>query len=396
MAVSARLKMASAVAQLGAHVLWDRLTKPMPTDIREIPPCVEAITREWLSAALCARHPGAEVVSFALGAANHATTSQHKMNVTYNEAGRRAGLPALLFIKSTPHFTSRLATMSGSSITEERFYNRIRRGLDIEAPVAYYAAANPRSGRSMVIFEDMALTRGCIFTNATVYIDREKAEDMLSLLATLHGQFWNSPRLDREFTWLRTSENFQTQCNQMIDFKSRSHIGIDRAQTLIPESLLARKAEIWPAAMKSLAINVRAPLTLLHYDVHIGNWYMTGEGRMGLGDWQTIVKGNWACDVAYALSSALTVADRRTWERELLRSYLDRLNAAGVREVPSFDHAWLAYRQQLFHGFIFWLYVMGAGAMQAHMQPDAFSTVSVERFAHAIADLEALASVNAA
>lgn len=396
MALLAKLKVASTMAEIGAHVIWEQLTKPMPTDIRQIPPSVESLTRAWLTAALCARHPGAEVVRFDLGAVSQGTTSRRSLTITYNEAGQRAGLPTLLFAKATPRFTSRLVCISGATVNEAGFYNHVRPELAVEAPVAYYAAASAHSGRSMLLFEDIAVTKRCTFTNPTVYIDRQKAEDIIGLLATLHGKFWDSPRLDREFTWLKTSERFQHDTNDAIDFERRSAIGIDRAQKVIPQSLLARRAEIWPTAMTSLAINLRPPVTFLHYDVHIGNWYMTGEGRMGLCDWQCTVKGNWACDVAYAVSSALTVEDRRAWERDLLRLYLDRLRAAGVREAPAFDQAWLAYRQQLFHALIFWIYTIGAGAMQPNMQPDAFSMLNIERFANAIVDLDSLASVKAA
>ena len=67
------------------------------------------------------------------------------------------------------------------------------------------------------------------------------------------------------------------------------------------------------------------PNVFLHSDVHIGNWYQSGLGRMGLCDWQCPSRGHWSRDVAYAISAALTVENRRSWERDLLARYLERL-----------------------------------------------------------------------
>ncbi|BDB44127.1 hypothetical protein IWGMT90018_45730 [Mycobacterium kiyosense] len=144
---------------------------------------------------------------------------------------------------------------------------------------------------------------------------------------------------------------------------------------------------MFPALMTSLAMHGSAPNTLLHSDVHSRNWYLTPDGGMGLYDWQLITRGVWALDVAYALSSALTVEDRRAWERELIELYIDRLFASGGPAL-SFDEAWLAYRQQAFHGLVFWLYTIGAGRLQPAMQPDEVSLANLERMTAMIDDLD--------
>jgi hypothetical protein len=100
----------------------------------------------------------------------------------------------------------------------------------------------------------------------------------------------------------------------------------------------------------------------------------------------------WALDVSYALSSALTVDDRRAWERELIELYVDRLFAAGGPAL-SFDEAWLAYRQQVFHGLAFWLYTIGAGRLQPAMQPDEVSLANLERMTNMIDDLDSFSAL---
>ena len=62
-------------------------------------------------------------------------------------------------------------------------------------------------------------------------------------------------------------------------------------------------------------------LTLLHGDPHIGNTYVLPGDEVGFLDWQVVRRGNWSQDVGYFLVSALTVADRRESEPELIEAY---------------------------------------------------------------------------
>ncbi|MGR9092968.1 MAG: phosphotransferase [Gammaproteobacteria bacterium] len=88
------------------------------------------------------------------------------------------------------------------------------------------------------------------------------------------------------------------------------------------------------------------PRTLIHSDLHPGNWYLPGDGKPGLCDWQRIAQGHWARAVAYAMSAMLDVPHRRAWEREVLAHYLARLHFHGGPTV-AFDDAWTLYRRQL-------------------------------------------------
>jgi len=103
---------------------------------------------------------------------------------------------------------------------------------------------------------------------------------------------------------------------------------------------------------------------------------------MGLLDWG-MVRGQWAGDVSYALVSALTIEDRRAWERDLIARYLDRLVETGGPRLP-FKEAWLAYRQQMFHPFFYWALTLGDARVHPGMQPDRISLMNLERMGHAL------------
>jgi aminoglycoside phosphotransferase (APT) family kinase protein len=145
--------------------------------------------------------------------------------------------------------------------------------------------------------------------------------------------------------------------------------------------------------MRSLQLNSRGALTVLHQDVHQGNWLRDDDGRMGLYDWQATAKGEWALDYSYAMSVNLAIEDRRAWERPLLERYLWRLSEEGVGDPPSFDQAWLRYRQQPFHVLIFALFTIGAGRFQPEMQPKDYMLRCLERIATFIDDHDSLDSL---
>src|SRR5439155_19507689 len=125
------------------------------------------------------------------------------------------------------------------------------------------------------------------------------------------------------------------------------------AQAVIPPRLFLRFDEIWPATLLSVAAHENAQHTLAHGDVHLKNWYVAGNGEMGLSDWQCCGRAHWWRDLAYTISTALATDDRRAWERELVQLYLTQLRAAGGPDVP-FDEGWNVYRQQLMSALTWW------------------------------------------
>lgn len=148
---------------------------------------------------------------------------------------------------------------------------------------------------------------------------------------------------------------------------------------------------LWPATVRSVARHSELPRGLLHSDVHLKNWYVAANGEMGLNDWQCACKGNWGRDRAYCLSTALAIEDRRAWERDLLRFYLEELRAQGAT-APGFDEAWVIYRQNLFSALAWWTGTLGQPPEAPKMRPRESSLEFIKRMTAAIDDLDALAA----
>jgi thiamine kinase-like enzyme len=395
--MGARLVRAALTSRIAYHVARERITNPRPRSLREVPPTPEHLTDEWLTLALCRGVPGAKVVNHQLGPRDDGTSSRRTLWVEFNDAGRDAGLTDRLFTKSGPGFMMRLVSAAvGLGAIESAFYAQLRPEVLIEAPTTAYSAYDPVTKRQLLIVDDVLHTRGAHFGNIlTRRLDRELAEQMIDTLAALHAPFWNAPLHKRFGHWLLDSHEWMARLNTTINAPSRILVGFERAREVIPARLYRRSKEVPDALMRSLRINIAGPQTLLHGDVHPGNWYVTRDNRMGLYDWQCAVRGGWARDVAYALSTHLTVEDRRAWERDLLARYCDRLAKAGCH-MPNADESFLAYRQQMLHAMFMWLVTIGRYLLQPEMQPRAVTLESVHRTCQAADDLDSLAAITGA
>ena len=83
-------------------------------------------------------------------------------------------------------------------------------------------------------------------------------------------------------------------------------------------------------------------MTVLQGDSHIGNLFEDRE-RVGFLDWGLIQLGTPLRDVGYFITMALSPANRRKHERELIELYLDERREVGGAPI-AFDDAWLQYR----------------------------------------------------
>jgi Phosphotransferase enzyme family len=355
-----------------------------------LPVSFDDITAQWLTGTLCRHHPGADVVDYRIEPVEQGTTNRVRLHVVYNAAGSKAGLPTRLFCKASQGLSNRITLgLSGAAEAEVNFYNNARPFIDVEAPRAAFANMDADTFNSIVVLEDLSESVSEFCTQRTV-ITRAQVEDQLALLAKVHGAGYSDPRvrqhLDGFTTWVEYFNN-----TLAFGMREGSEEGFRRADDLIPPRLHKRHAEIWPATVAAVELNHTLPPTLAHGDVHLKNWYITDTGRMGLSDWQCVSRGHWGRDFGYTIGTALTIEDRRAWERDLMGFYLDHLAAAGGPKV-SFDEGWLHYRRQLMTALTWWTITYNPAPGMPDMQPVETAREFVKRLATAMDDIESLDS----
>lgn len=240
--------------------------------------------------------------------------------------------------------------------SEVRFYRDLRDELDLEAPRAYGSVYDERTRHFAMLLEDLT-ERGAHFPSALESRSMETMKSLLSALASLHARFWDSPRFDRDLDWVDT--RFSGGMFPVFD-----GIGLDLIRYQVDqhpfkaaliEPLGRSVDELWDALWESQRQLDVGAQTLLHGDTHIGNTYVLPDGTGGFLDWQLMVRGNYANDVAYVIATGLDPATRRAEQRGLIAHYLEELRGHGV-DAPTLDEAWTGYRLGIIWGIVIgWL-----------------------------------------
>lgn len=300
---------------------------------------------------LAARHPGVEVDAVEVLADTSGSANRLRLGVTYRP-GADAGLPPTMFLKRN---LERFSFPISMYTTEVRVYRDVLPGTGVEAPAVYAIEAAGDDAEFTILMEDLGARAGA---RIGFVLDPTTADEVATLLATLarlHTTFWGGESIDRRAPWAKPPADddamrFWAKIGPRLTQRhlERGHRALLVDQTRWPQQRL------WSAFDRMVAAAGEGPHTLLHGDVHAGNVYYVAGADGGLLDWQLTLRGCWALDVAYLLTSALAIDDRRAHERKLLGEYLGRLAAAGI-DAPGADEAWLRYRQNALYGVMMWL-----------------------------------------
>lgn len=355
----------------------------------EVPRSYESITDAWLTDVLCRDRPGAAVTAHRFDERDDGSSNRRRIMIEYNDAGREAGLPETVFCKAAETLNNRLVLgLSRAAQIEADFYNLVRNRLDIEAPEGLYASFDPENFASLIMLRD--LRDHAQFCDDRTVMTRDLAEQQIRTLANLHSRFYQAPELGSPtipfITWpkwwarmMAASPDFAACCDQAFG----------DCQDIMPARLFARRAEIWPATMQSVERHNQLPHTLIHCDVHLKNWYIAENGAMGLSDWQITSIGHWSRDLIYTITTALTIENRRAWERDLVGLYLDLMEQRGVPREP-IDQVWTALRQQLMTALAFWTITLKPADGMPDMQPLRTTREFLNRLLVAIDDHQSL------
>jgi hypothetical protein len=291
-------------------------------------------------------------------------------------------LPASMWLKSG--FEAHSERSAELYAAEVNFFRDVAPRIPTNAPATYFEAIDPRNGNGVLLMEDLTLRR-VRFGDPTRPLTPEVAESLLDVQARYHS-FLQGPGRDLDLDWLTVGGAIHS-----VDVASEYFEFWDTASRqprwrFVPDAL-ADRARARRALETMLAGDRREASWLVHGDPHLGNVFFDSQGRGGFLDWQTVMRGTWAFDVAYFLVISLGVADRRAHERRLLEHYLARLEEyAGA--APSFEEAWLAYRRHVMWTFLTVL-------CPVERQVEEICSAHAERVCAALIDLDTLESLGA-
>jgi hypothetical protein len=298
------------------------------------------VTPEWLSTALRERFPSASVASVEVLEIHGGTNSNARLRVVYDtscETDARGELPEIFFLKLPPLDPADRDRINrtGMGRREALFYQSLAELVPMRVPRPYVARFDEASGAFVLLIEDLDST-GCTTPDPVAALSFEQASLAMHDYAALHVRYEDKARRECEAGWVERMPGGSDFGSTMLQYGLEHHRDrLSDAFAELAELYIERQSaieEVWD----------RGAVTVLQGDSHIGNLF-DDHGRVGFLDWGLIQLGTPLRDVGYFITMALSPANRRKHERELIELYLAERRELGGAPI-AFDDAWLAHR----------------------------------------------------
>ena len=301
------------------------------------PDCVRSVTTEWLSEVLRLGGFGdsVTVASFRaqqIGGEQGWTGELARLDLSY--ATPIEGAPSSVVVKFSPPDLDRVF-----SAHEVGFYLEIASEQDLPVPACYYGDADPQTGASVLLLEDLSRLRAVSFLDGCTV---REAKAAVMGLAEIHTAWWENETLQSK-DWLFTIAD-----TPFSDWWAQYP---ERIKTILPDLKISRSLMEFGdrfATDTTLILDriEGSPLTCIHRDIHADNLLFgchPDDPSVIFIDWQTAGRGLGISDVAYLLISSLSPFDRRTSERELIGMYHRYLMNHGI-ENYDLAQCWADYK----------------------------------------------------
>jgi thiamine kinase-like enzyme len=294
---------------------------------------ITQVTPEWLTAALrnAGVLDGGRVTAVDAQASATFTATAIPLRVGYSDDAP-AQAPANLFLKL------------GRRKTEVDYYNTIWPLTKAVPTVGCYEAVfDNRLGQSHLLMDD--ISAAYVEAPAALPPTFAQAERMVDILAALHAQWWEHPRLAGDlrpilddspaFVLSQAQEHFSDFVDSLGDRLS------DKRRRWFERVIESLPLPAWSERLEGLH-----GVTLAHGDTHWWNFLLSrsnGEGDILLIDWAVWHLDIGAADIAYMIGPHSYPEWRERFERKLVQRYHNSLITNGV---SGYDWArcWQDYR----------------------------------------------------
>jgi hypothetical protein len=277
-----------------------------------------------------------------------------------------SSLPSTLFVKlpSTQLWTRLFCNLLGIWRNECHFYRNAASRVPIRVPQPYVVAA--QGSRFVLVLEDLHAADDLqLFTNPDMIegASVERAKKCLSAFASLHSAFHGLSSEERAAILPPELHPFNSP-NARVLSPVLSRVAIGPCHRKAPDLFPKDMVELCQHALSKydalMAYWYREPLTLIHGDSHLGNFFVTGD-RMGMLDWQAVQWAKGIRDVQYFLINSLREGVLAAHERELIEHYVAELERHGVE--LSYEEAWEQYRAYSFQTLMTSVVSLGTASM---------------------------------
>jgi hypothetical protein len=275
--------------------------------------------------------------------------------------------------------------LHGSYSTEVTFYRDLMASVEVSAPHAYYADISDDPGQRgtfTLLLQDLApAEQGDQIAGCTP----QQALRAVENVAGLHAPRWSDRSLlDVDGLSLAAEADADLLTTLFTD-------AVDTVLTMLGGLVASQDAQtlrsIAPYGGRwSLAHPDR--FSLVHGDYRLDNLLFHEDGRVWAVDWQTLALGLPARDVAFVVSSGLTIEDRRNHERTIVEAYRRRLVDLGVSGYSS-EQCWEDYRLSLLQTLLIAVFGCAYSSVRTDRGDRMFAAM-IARGGQAVRDLDAM------
>jgi len=338
-----------------------------------LPMAVEEIDAAWLTAALRTVAPEAQVLKAEVAEVMRGTCTK----VWIDLEAQGLELPSRIMLKSgfEPHSREWWYMHE----TEVRGYLHILPELALPSPACYFAAYSDAQKQGVILMEDL-VSSGAAFCHAQRAATQDETRRRLATLAAFHARSWRSSRFapGGDWAWIQdVARDTRDYAQAFLKPDVWNHyVALPRG------AAVARRfhdaAWLGEALEKLVTLSDRLPHCVVHGDTHSGNLYVAADGTPGFFD---SLPGHAPpiSEVSYHLVCALDIEDRRNWEADLVRFYLDELGSHGV-DPPTFEQAMDQYAAFLARAYF--IFIINA----SEFQKEAVNTAYTARISTAMLD----------
>jgi hypothetical protein len=293
------------------------------------------------------------------------STNCHNLVLTIEQEGE-AILPASIFVKLPMEslVTHWFFSIINSWRLESHFFRHVARDLPLRTPITY--ATYCQGTRFYQIQENLHDDPSVeLFINPDMMKgpSLERVHACLDTFARLHACHYGMGSAQREAILPLDYHPFLSPTMGLVS-RSLNKFALKpclkKQPGVIPPDLIdAYKTTVknWDALLEYW---FSGPLSLLHGDSHLGNFFVSGD-EMGMLDWQAAHWGKGIRDVQYFLIDSLPADILAIHERDLVEYYVQRRGHHG--EAIDLDQTWQEYRSFTFHTLMTIIVSIGFGAL---------------------------------
>jgi hypothetical protein len=327
----------------------------MTASSQTIPTTVDALTADWLTAALrdagtidsdtSVRAVRPEQIAEGVGFMSYV----YRLHLDIEGPG-----PSTLVAKlPTDTAYRQLAEATGAYGREVSFYADVAPTAPLTAPRAHVARQTDGTTDFVLLLDDLGALDAA---DHVVGLTFDRVERVIDSLAEFHAWAWNlRPEATRASAFPALSDPVTVGLYTMGVAPGWAAYQI-HGRVSAPEGLAEFMAD-FPQHLTGLLAEVSEPPTLLNGDLRADNLFFDADDNPVVVDFQLVMRGAGIWDVAYLVGQGMTPSERDGREKLLVQRYVETLVAAGVHGY-SFDKAWRQFQAAALSQITFPLTVM--------------------------------------